>query len=74
MSASAPTQPFRPDWLGPLVPMSVEMLKRDQKRCGFTFGQVAYGIGVSGRENRGLEAGVAWRSFDTWDAICKLYG
>ena len=54
--------------------MSVEMLKRDQKRCGFTFGQVAYGIGVSGRENRGLEAGVAWRSFDTWDAICKLYG
>lgn len=57
-----------------MVPSFVTMLQEDRRWRGSTVGQVAYRIGVSSREYLALEAGTAWPSFDTWDAICKLYG
>ena len=34
----------------------------------------AWRLGVSVREYRELEAGLRSPSFETWDAICKLFG
>jgi len=50
-----------------------KMLRTDRERNGFTVGQVAWRIGVTPEEYRDLEAGTRWPSFETWDAICKLY-
>jgi hypothetical protein len=50
------------------------MLKEDRRRRGFTLGQVAWRLGISPVEYRGLEAGDAVPDFDSWDRICKLYG
>jgi DNA-binding XRE family transcriptional regulator len=51
-----------------------DMLKTDRERRGFTMGQAAWRIGVRTPEYRELEAGTRSPSFETWDAICKLYG
>jgi hypothetical protein len=34
----------------------------------------AWLLGVTVREYRELEAGARFPSFETWNAICKLYG
>jgi predicted transcriptional regulator len=53
--------------------MFSDMLERDRRRRGFTVGQVAWRLGVSPRECRGLEAGRSLPTFETWDRVCKLY-
>jgi transcriptional regulator with XRE-family HTH domain len=57
-----------------MVAMFADMLAEDRRRRGFTVGQVAWRLGVSPQEYRELEAGTGLPTFDTWDAICKLYG
>ncbi len=54
--------------------MFPDMLAEDRRRRGFTVGQVAWRLGVSPQGYRELEAGTGLPSFQTWDAICKLYG
>jgi len=50
------------------------MMERDRKREGLRVCPAAWLIGVSVREYRELEAGARFPSFETWNAICKLYG
>lgn len=54
--------------------MFSDMLERNRSRRAFTVGQVAWRLGVSPREYGELEAGTGPPSFQTWDAIRKLYG
>jgi transcriptional regulator with XRE-family HTH domain len=50
------------------------MLAQDRKQAGWSMGFVAWRLGVTVGEYRELEAGERAPSFETWDAICKLFG
>jgi helix-turn-helix protein len=50
------------------------MMQRDRKREGLRVCRAAWLVGATVQEYRGLEAGVRFPTFETWDRICKLYG
>jgi hypothetical protein len=57
-----------------VVPLFAGMLERDRKRWGLRVCRVAWLLGVSVREYRQLEAGAAFPTSDTYDAMCSLFG
>jgi predicted transcriptional regulator len=50
------------------------MMQRNRKREGLRVCRAAWLIGVSVREYRGIEAGDAEPSLDTYERISELYG
>lgn len=50
------------------------MLANDRRRAGWSVARAAHELGVSIRAYREIEAGERSPSWETWDAICKLYG
>jgi transcriptional regulator with XRE-family HTH domain len=54
--------------------MFTDMLKRDRERWGMSEAQAARRFGVTLRAYREIEAGERFLEFDTYDAICKLFG
>ena len=57
-----------------MVPLFAGMLERDRRRHGYRVCQAAWLLGVTVREYRELESGAGFPRFDTWGAMCKLYG
>jgi Helix-turn-helix domain len=51
-----------------------EMLRKDRIRNGFTYGQVAWRLGISVAEYRELEDGEGYPHFDTWQRMCDQSG
>ena len=51
-----------------------ELLRRDRTRWGMTEAQAARRFGVTLNFYRQLEGGPAWPSFETYSAICELFG
>jgi hypothetical protein len=50
------------------------MLEHDRTQAGWSVGHAAWWLGVTVAEYREIEAGARSPGFETWDAVCKLFG